>query len=307
MQEESRGGDLTHIGEVLARGSGSLSPDLTKPVKEKRIEDCTCGQCGQPFQGEVTYYPRWPKSKPSRPTECPSCAAKRKAREAEELEVERESQRIVLREQWRRAIGMPVELLAKTFHNFEKQYQRTAFKIAHDWAKDFDLNSPGGYPSLFFYSDTPGVGKGHLMSGIVNYVLDNWKGNPERTRCPIRFESGPSLVRRIRATYNIRKEDDTHEREDEVYRALAGVPLLLLDDVGKETPSRFTRETYWYIIAERVNSGLPVLISSRRPLEGDNSLEELMGVDTVDRLYGMTRGQMVKMKGPSYRRREAVP
>lgn len=291
--EKSRGGggELTHIGEVLA-DLRSSSPDLTKPMTEKRIEDCTCGQCGQPFQGEVIYCPRWPKNKPFRPIECPSCVAKR---------------RVVLREQWRRSTGMPVELLVKTFDNFEKQYQGTAFKIAHDWAKDFDLDSPRGYPSLFFYSDTPGVGKGHLMSGIVNYILDNWEGTPERARCPIRFESGPSLVRRIRATYNIRKEDDTHEREDEVYRALAGVPLLLLDDVGKETPSSFTRETYWYIIDERVKSGLPVLISSRLPLEGENSLEELMGMDTVDRLYGMTRGQLVKMKGPSYRRREAVP
>ncbi|GAI14162.1 unnamed protein product, partial [marine sediment metagenome] len=64
------------------------------------------------------------------------------------MEAERESQRVVLREQWRRATGMPVELQAKTFNNFEKQYQKTAFKIAHDWAEGFDLDSPRGYPSL---------------------------------------------------------------------------------------------------------------------------------------------------------------
>jgi len=81
----------------------------------------------------------------------------------------------------------------------------------------------------------------------------------------------------------------------------------MLDDVGKEKPSDFTRELYWYIIDERVKSGLPVVLTSRLPLEGKHSLEELMGVDTVDRLYGMTRGELLEMTGQSYRRGHAVP
>jgi len=202
---------------------------------------------------------------------------------------------------------MPAELLAKTFENFEPKYQERAYQEALDWAKKFDLDTPRGYPSLIFYSSIPGVGKGHLMAAVVNYVIDNWHGNLERARCPIRFESGPSLVRRIRATYNIRREDEVHEREDEVYQSLAGVPLLLLDDVGKESPSNFTRETYWFIIDERVKTGLPVIISSRLEFEGERSLKTLVGVDTVSRLYGMTRGEYIEMKGIDYRRLKGTP
>ena len=77
--------------------------------------------------------------------------------------------------------------------------------------------------------------------------------------------------------------------------------------MGKETPSKFTRETYWYLNDERVTSGLPVIITSRLPLEGANSLEELMGEDTVDRLYGMTRGEVTEMTGGSYRRSKQIP
>ncbi|MBA7530193.1 hypothetical protein ES705_22396 [subsurface metagenome] len=145
------------------------------------------------------------------------------------------------------------------------------------------------------------------MVAIANYLFDNWSGAPGRMRSPVIFVKGPRLVRRIRYTYNLPEDDHTHEREEDVYREITGVPLLLLDDAGKEKPSKFTRETYWYIIDERVTSGLPVIITSRLPLEGGNSLAELMGEDTVDRLYGMTRGEVTEMTGVSYRRSKQIP
>jgi len=274
---------------------------------EEKTEDCQCEVCSSTFQGEVTLYKRFTPPREIRPRECPKCRAERQEREEKEREQLLEEQREGVREYWRRACGMPAELLAKTFENFEQRYQKAALRVALDWAKDFNLNSPRGYPSLIFYSAVPGVGKGHLMAAIVNQVITNWKGNPELGRLPIRFESGPSLVRRIRATYNLRREDEVHEREDEVYQSLAGVPLLLLDDVGKESPSNFTRETYWYIIDERVKTGLPVIISSRLEFEGERSLETLMGEDTVSRLYGMTRGEFIEMEGKDYRRLKGIP
>lgn len=274
---------------------------------QTRTEDCQCETCGATFQGQVTIHNRFKPPRELRQRECPKCREERDAREKQEEEELQELSRQALRSEWRRSCGMPVEALSKTFENFEVEYQKKAFKAAQVWAGDFDLDSPRGYSSLIFYSEIPGTGKGHLMSSIVNYVIDNWKGDPVRRRCPIRFESGPGLVRRIRATYNIREHDDAHEREDEVYRSLAGFPLLLLDDVGKETPSNFTRETYWYIIDERVKSGLPVIISTRLDFEGERSLTTLMGVDTVSRLYGMARGDYITMKGMDYRKLKGVP
>lgn len=300
---------MEHISKTLPAVVGSEDSKLSSPEAsqtETRTEDCHCANCGITFQGEVTIYKKIQPPREVRARECPKCKTEREEREGRERQEYLEEQRKEVRDRWRRECGMPLELLTKTFANFEQQYQKAAYKAALDWAKGFDLDSPRGYPSLILYSGKPGVGKGHLMSAIVNQVITNWKGNPERTRCPIRFESGPSLVRRIRATYNIRKGDDIHEREDEVYHSLAGVPLLLLDDVGKETPSNFTRETYWYIIDERVKTRLPVIISSRLEFEGEHSLESLMGEDTVSRLYGMTKGQFIKMKGPDYRKLKGI-
>ncbi|MBA7653794.1 hypothetical protein ES703_61655 [subsurface metagenome] len=117
------------------------------------------------------------------------------------------------------------------------------------------------------------------------------------------------MVQRIRATFNLPEEAHFHEREEDVYRELRGVKLLILDDVGKEQPRsyRFTQELYWYIIDERVKAGLPVVINSRLPLLGQESLEDLMGKDTVDRLYGMCRGKVVALKGESYRKLKKIP
>ena len=302
---------LAHISQILpkvvSQDSGEQSSQQTPKDQENMTDECTCRTCGKKFQGEVIRYLRFRPVRELRPPECPTCKAAREQQEQKEREGELENLRAYIRVKWRQGCGMPAELLAKNFNNWDKRYQREAYKAAFEWAKDFNLDAPRGYRSLIFYSDNPGVGKGHLMAAVVNYIIDNWKGYPREQRCPIRFESGPSLVRRIRATYNIRREDDIHEREDEVYHSLAGVPLLLLDDVGKETPSSFTRETYWYIIDERVKSGLPMIISSRLRLEGSNSLVGLMGVDTVDRLYGMARGLLIEMVGQSYRRRNAIP
>ncbi|KKK99285.1 hypothetical protein LCGC14_2634250, partial [marine sediment metagenome] len=153
-----------------------------------------------------------------------------------------------------------------------------------------------------------GLGKSVLFSCIGIEVIEAWDGDPERARCPVSFVSGPNLVRRIRATFNV-PEGEHHEREADVYNELTGVSLLILDDVGKEQPRsyRFTQEMYWYIISSRVEAGLPVVINSRLPLTGEDSLEQVMGVDTVDRLYGMAGGAITEMTGQSFRKIWKVP
>jgi len=219
--------------------------------------------------------------------------------------------RVEQRERWRRQCGITKHLLSRsTFDNFESGYQDKALKNCLKYAQGFNLDDANGYRSLILYSPNPGVGKTHLMVAIANYAIDRWNGEPEvdrrgspACRCPIRFEKGPGLVLRIRATYSIRDKDNQHEREEDVYNELKGVKLLLLDDVGKEKPSDFTRQLYWTVIDERVTSGLPLVMTCRLPLD---SLESLMGEDTVDRLYGMTGGKVETLTGESYRRRKKV-
>lgn len=263
-----------------------------------KSQKTNCINCGQEFESVQGVFRR---------RLCRACQLKweeeENQRQAEELRKAIEDKKNA----WRNNSGIPPTLISKTFDNFDEKMAPATVKLAREWADGFNIDNPRGYPSLIFYSGSPGVGKTHLMIAIANAVIERWQGDPQKSSFrPIRFESGPGLVRRIRSTFNLPMGETNHEREEDVYNELKGVKLLLLDDVGKEKPGQFTRETYWFIIDERMKSGLPVLITSRIPLEsGKGTLEDLMGEDTVDRLFGMIQGKnFIHMKGTSYRRKE---
>jgi len=326
--EASRLG-MESVGDILRRVqrnrggkfSGQTSP--AQPSQETRAEECECDTCHEKFPGEVTTYyftsppayaygTGWREdflSREVRSKECPKCRHAREEEDRRQEEEENEVHRVVIRAKWRKVCGLPSGLKCTRFDDFEPAYYRSPLKLCRDYAKNFNVGTPQGTPSLLMYSSEPGVGKTTLMVCIANYIIENWRGDPHDTTCPIRFESGPGLVRRIRATYNLGPDRDRHEREEDVYAELRGVKLLMLDDVGKEQPQsyRFTQEVYWYIIDERVKAGLPVVVSSKLEMTGPGSLEELMTVDAVDRLFGMCRGQRVNLGGTSYRKRKLIP
>ena len=311
-----RGGDPQHIGQILLRTINGVprTQDLTSSSAEKktrqetRTEECECRTCGGKFQGEVTTFFLFQPPREVRSKECPECRQKREEEEGRLEEQEREVQRITVRERWRKGCGIPWGLHCTRFEDFEPEFQRRALRLCRQYAENFDLDNPRGMPSLYLYSQEPGVGKTTLMACIANYLIDNWHGDPSSTTLPIRFENGPGLVRRVRATYNIPEaQKPYHETEAQVCAELCSVKLLMLDDLGKEKASDFTRELYWYLIDRRVTRGLPVVISSRFPLEDGGPLEELVKYDTVNRLVGMCRGKIVNLTGTSYRTRKLVP
>jgi len=314
--ENQRGGPPQHIGQILTRTiNGALRPPDSKSSTaerktrgETRMEACECRTCGGNFQGEVTtfFFPH--SSREVRSRECADCRQKREDEEQRLEEQEREVLRIAIRERWRKSCGIPWGLHCTRFEDFEPEFQRKALRLCRQYAEDFDLENSLAMPSLYLYSKEPGVGKTTLMACIANYLIDNWRGDPSNTMLPIRFENGPGLVRRVRATYNVPEAQKSyHETESQVYAELRRVKLLMLDDVGKEKASDFTRELYWYIINERVTHGLPVVISSRFALETGGPLEELVKYDTVNRLVGMCRGKVINLTGTSYRTRKLVP
>ena len=243
-----------------------------------------------------------------RASECPECQEKSEAAEKDATEKERRLKVLALRKSWLDTCGIPPVFRDTRFKDLDSGYQARPQSVCRKWARSFMIEDPRASRSLLLYSATPGVGKTVLMSCIAGQVIDEWDGDPDRARCPVRFVSGPELVRRIRATFDVLPEGQYHEREVDVYRQFARVNVLMLDDVGKEQPRsyRFTQEMYWYIIDARVKAGLPIVINSRRPLTGEDSLEELMGVDTVDRLYGMTGGEITELSGSSYRKMKRI-
>lgn len=275
---------------------------MSQMSQDKPTRECVCETCENKFQGESKVINLGNHPREYWPLQCPSCYDLQAAEDEKQRQAYLVQGRQEDRVRWRQQSGIPEGLIGRTFENFEANWQDKTLKVCRKYAEGFKLEDAMGYRSLILYSPSPGVGKTHLVVAIANYVTDHWEGEPGTLCDPIRFESGPGLVRRVRATYGA----DRQESEMDIYEKLKGVRLLILDDVGKEKPSDFTRELYWYLINERVANALPVLITCRLPLEGTNSLQELMGIDTVDRLYGMTHGHIEILEGESYRKFKKV-
>jgi len=310
-QGESRTRGLEPLGDILGRKlkqTVGASTQKKKQIQKTETGDCQCKTCGEDFQGTVTTFYFVEPPRVVRDSECPACREKAEAAENDAAEKGRRLKVLNLRRAWLKDCGIPPVFQGIRFKDLDISYQTKPQKVCRKWADSFVVEDPAASRSLILYSATPGVGKTVLMSCMAAHIIDNWDGDPSRSLCPIRFVSGPELVRRIRATYDA-PDGQRHERETDIYKELGGVGLLMLDDVGKEQPRsyRFTQEMYWYIIDARVKAGLPVVLNSRRPLSGEDSLEQLMGVDTVDRLYGMTGGKMIEMMGKSYRRIKKIP
>ena len=239
---------------------------------------------------------------------CPACehkqAVKWKAKEAANrlAEIARK------RRQWRNSCGIPVLFANKGFGTFEQERQPFAYKECLNYAEKFPLGNTVGFLSLLLLSSGLwGVGKTHLVCSIAHHILNRWNG--EEISCPILFTTEPDLFRRIQATYNTPREEKVwRENENDVYNHLIRVPLLILDDIGKEERAdpRFVQRILFTIIDGRYRAQLPVVLTT------NSSPEELcahLGGErgneaSYDRLVEMSGGRFIQLKGESYRRKE---
>ena len=312
MEDDRSPSELEPLGQSLERILDSAPESPTaQPTTTTIHEDRTCETCEKAFVAEIQV--RYLFGRERRffdYQECPGCRAEREEREqaqaARALEVEKQG----VREELRRTCGLPRRFWKMTFGLWvERGWTQTkTFRAVRKWAHDFpDTESettPDGYPSLVLQSEKPGHGKTTLGACVINHLIDRWDGNPARARLPVRYETGPGLALRIRATYNIRPgEESWREAEAEVYHSLAGVRLLVLDDVGdpgKEKASEHTRRMYFHLIDQRYGLDVPLLLITN---SRGKPLEEVMGEFAVDRIAEMADGRVHDVRGRSRRQR----
>jgi DNA replication protein DnaC len=236
---------------------------------------------------------------------CPGCQDK-KAKEFDEAERDRAETSINdQREKWRISCGIPKKYLYSGFEQFEMQYQPKPFKRCREYAAQFSMTQPQKYPSLVLFSDhTWGTGKTHLVCSIAHNILNRWAGDT-RT-CPVKFVSEPVLFESIRETINYSFEEKASlPSAKDIINSCIGVPLLILDDLGKEEVSdlRFVQRTLFSIFDGRYNAELPVVVTANL---NDAGLRAHMGGNagneaSFNRLFEMCKGQFIQVDGKSYR------
>jgi len=214
----------------------------------------------------------------------------------------------------RRKLWLEV-ILPTRFHNasFENLQLRGNLKKVingcKEYADKFPLNYSkiidGGkdYPS-FILCGHYGVGKTHIACSIIRRIIERWNG--ENITCPIMFISEGDIYRDIQTTYHYSNAEKTEkECEEDIIRKLVYIPLLVIDDIGKEQrqDTRFVQRILFSIIDSRYKLSKPVIVTTN--LSGDE-LDSYLGGGTesasYDRLFEMCKGNIWLIEATSYRK-----
>jgi len=257
-----------------------------RPDMEIGEETRTCRECRKVFQARMATV----MGRRYGPTLCRECTAMQE--DEDSLRQERERLQDGLRKRWVESCGLHPNYWDETFESWEPRQQLAKpVAVCVEYADGFPVEGiPFRHPSLWLYSEKSGLGKTHMASAVIHRIIIRWNGDPEGARCPVRYETGPSLQLRVRRSYKPPRDSEAwQESEADIYDELRGVPLLILDDVGdpdKEASSSHSRRIYFHIIDQRYSDGLPVFLCSNVDMKG---LERVMGTATVDRLREMVR------------------
>ncbi len=139
-----------------------------------------------------------------------------------------------------------------TFGNFStegrgalREEQKTNLEYALKVSEDFAEN-PSGW---LFFTGRYGTGKTHLAAAIANDAVE--KGRE------VIFQPVPDLLDQLRVTYG----NSAVSYEDRFDR-IRTVPLLVLDDLGAQSPTPWAEEKLYQIINFRYVNKLPTVITS---------------------------------------------
>ena len=154
--------------------------------------------------------------------------------------------------------------------------QRGSLESAYRAAQNFSAD-PDGWLTFF---GSPGVGKTHLAIAIAN----------EYNEQSLFFAFVPELLDYLRAAF----APDSQIRYDSIFNEVKNIPLLILDDLGREYSSPWAEEKLYQIIVHRHNARLPTVITSVR------NFAERKGL-VASRINDPYVGQVIHIDAPDYR------
>lgn len=126
--------------------------------------------------------------------------------------------------------------------------QKTALNIAKSYAKNFDKHILSG--TGLYIEGTNGTGKTHFAVAIAKYIIETFG---YKVKCNTLIE----LCNDIRRTY-----DSSDMSEEQIIQSYSRIPLLIIDDLGKEKPTEWNQQILYSIINNRYNLMKPTIITT---------------------------------------------
>ncbi len=133
-----------------------------------------------------------------------------------------------------------------------------------------------------------GCGKTHLAAAIANECLG-------RSHSVV-FVNTPDLLDHLRSTFSPSSEIDY----DELFEQVRSVPVLILDDLGAESPTAWAQEKLYQILNYRYNEKLPTVVTSNQDL---NRIEPRIR----SRLVDLDLVRKIVIDAPDFRRAHDEP
>lgn len=199
---------------------------------------------------------------------CPTCVADERAQEEARKSAEELARTQALIEARLRNAGVPTRFRDRTIEGFiaETPDQVRAKEIAAEFAANFKEHRKRGTSVVF--SGNPGTGKSHLAIAILVQVMKTGTGM---------YLNALDMVRMVRDTWR----RDSARSENQVLDTLAGLDLLVIDEVGVQYGTDGEQVVLFDVLNRRYRDCMPtIMLTNLKSAE----FEQFIGARTFDRL-----------------------
>lgn len=311
---------------AMMRGDGFTPAFRSEPARILTLTQQHCVDCGAPYimPPQAALLPEQYLAGFRRCEACQQVWADKA--DAEDVAQRRADWQDKLTRWWANC-GVPPRYRDASFATFQRDANGEevagAYDVAREWADAWDWRAPDAMPGLVLFATSKGTGKTHLLTAAVRRLLERCVPSEdallalvrERSQssggpaaCPVRFWQANDLLLRIaqaRRPVVFGQDGPPRETEEDVYRSLAQVRLLALDDLGQAPTGKMDIEqahVWEKVVNDRYNASLPIVATTNLSMAGGaREFRQVVGERAASRLQEMA--DFVRCEGQDFRPR----